>query len=496
MNILSLDYTAAKKFFLEEEKYFTFDLPKYFKFSNLLNQISEKLKDKNLSDFYDEKQKPESCENVNYKLLNNKDGKYAWRLFQLIHPVLYIALVHKITKEKNWDLILKKFKEFQSGVVECISLPVLKSNKQKSSKACQIITWWEEIEQKSIALSLEYEYIFHTDIVDCYGSIYTHSIPWALHSREIAKKKRNDKNLLGNIIDKLLQQMANGQTNGIPQGSILMDFIAEIVLGYADQKLTKKLKNIPKEYEIIRYRDDYRIFVNNPEIGKNIIKELTNVLSNIGMRLSTEKTKCLNNVIHGSIKPDKLFWITDGIMKGNLEKQLLIIYNLSIKYPNSGTLIKELQNFYEKIEKKKKINPNLEALIAILINIAFKNPRTYPIISAILSKIFTFLKSEKTKEIINKIKTRFEKLPNTEHLDLWLQRITVKNGNNFSYQGKLCEKVENNDVEIWHSDWLTNSFKKIISSTSIVDQEEIEKMQPYINSEEISIFEKKNNYYY
>jgi hypothetical protein len=40
---------------------------------------------------------PSNYENVNYKLFTNKDGQYAWRLFQLIHPVLYVDLVHKIT---------------------------------------------------------------------------------------------------------------------------------------------------------------------------------------------------------------------------------------------------------------------------------------------------------------------------------------------------------------------------------------------------------------
>jgi hypothetical protein len=34
--------------------------------------------------------------------------------------------------------------------------------------------------------------------------------------------------------------MRHGQTNGIPQGSVLMDFIAEMVLGYADTLITKK----------------------------------------------------------------------------------------------------------------------------------------------------------------------------------------------------------------------------------------------------------------
>lgn len=36
--------------------------------------------------------------------------------------------------------------------------------------------------------------------------------------------------------------MQYGQTNGIPQGSVLFDFIAEIVLGYADLLLYEDLQ--------------------------------------------------------------------------------------------------------------------------------------------------------------------------------------------------------------------------------------------------------------
>ena len=57
--------------------------------------------------------------------------------------------------------------------------------------------------------------------------------------------------------------MRYGQTNGIPQGSALIDFIAEIVLVYCDEKLTKKLESLNiTDYKILRYRDDYRVFSN------------------------------------------------------------------------------------------------------------------------------------------------------------------------------------------------------------------------------------------
>jgi hypothetical protein len=89
------------------------------------------------------------------------------------------------------------------------------------------------------------------------------------------------------------------------------------------------------DFEIMRYRDDYRIFVNNPETGKKIIKELSNILADLGMRINSEKTIFSNDVIGSSIKADKLFWLTNSSRNWNITKHLLIIKELSEKYRNS-----------------------------------------------------------------------------------------------------------------------------------------------------------------
>lgn len=121
------------------------------------------------------------------------------------------------------------------------------------------MNWWNDVEQKSIELSLKYNWIGITDITDCYGSIYTHSIAWALHGISTAKTNRKE-TLIGNAIDKKIRNMTYGQTNGIPQGSLLMDFIAEIVLGYGDLLLTEILEEEKiEDYTILRYRDDYML---------------------------------------------------------------------------------------------------------------------------------------------------------------------------------------------------------------------------------------------
>ena len=77
--------------------------------------------------------------------------------------------------------------------------------------------WCEEIEQRSIRLSLEYEYVCQTDITDCYGSLYTHSVAWAMHGKRKAKRRRTDKSLLGNGIDRRLQDMKRARPTVCPR---------------------------------------------------------------------------------------------------------------------------------------------------------------------------------------------------------------------------------------------------------------------------------------
>jgi len=415
-SIINLSALEAREYFLNPQNYFK-GLPPYFNFSNLLQKLSEKLNNNN---FKFKKPKAGEHDDVNYKLLTNKDGEYAWRLLQLIHPALYVSLVQEITKNENWELI-KKLQEYQSkNSIKCTSLPVVPS-KSKSGQKEQIIKWWTEVEQRSLELALDYKYLFHTDIVNCYGSIYTHAISWALHGKEIAKKQRTDKNLIGNKIDWHLQAMSYGQTNGIPEGSTLMDFIAELFLGYIDELLTEKIKDLrdDKDYTIIRYRDDYRIFVNNPEDGKKIIKELTNVLAEMKMRINPEKTIESANIIQDSIKKDKSYWIQNGQNHIDLVKHMLLLHDLALKFPNSGTLVKELRKFSEEIDNKN-IDDKKEAkvLISIVVDLAYHNPKIYPTASAILSHLLNSLDSESRIEFMEKIRNKFNTLPNTEYLNI------------------------------------------------------------------------------
>ena len=496
--ILELNHTEARQYLLKAESYCNFDLPQYFVFQTVIQQVSAQLNGHRLSDFYNSftnpagQQKatyPCDFENVNYIFLNNKDGKFAWRPFQLIHPALYVSLVHNLTEEVNWNLIIARFGQFAANPkIKCYSIP-LQSDGTQSDKATTVTQWWQTIEQQSIELALEYEYVLHTDITDCYGSIYIHSIPWAIHTKPVAKANRDPNGNLGNVIDKHLRDMAFGQTNGIPQGSVLMDFIAEMVLGYADNELSIRIQqaNI-QDYHIIRYRDDYQIFSNNPQDAELITKILTEILIELGMRLNAQKTLVSNNVIRDSIKPDKIYWIAEKNGSKSIQEHLLLIHNLSDKFPNSGSLSKALGKFYNRIKGLTELN-NIQVLISILADIMYKNPRTYPISSAILSKLLSLLNDPTKRDtILQAIMTKFEKIPNTGHIKIWLQRLTIKLDRPKVYTEDLCKKVNDPTIQIWNSDWLNLSLKTLIDKTPIIDEQVIQDIDVVINQTEVQLF--------
>ena len=491
-NLLDLNHSEAKEYFLRSNSYCNIDLPKYFSFTEILDKVSTFLSGKDLYSCIDSNKKPYQFDDVNYSFLNNKDGALSWRPFRIIHPAFYVQIVNTITDTNNWDYITKRFAEFRKNEkIICYSLPFVSSDFLTEDKTPRITHWWMNIEQQSIRLALEYDYIVHTDITNCYGSIYTHSIAWALHNKEVCKGNKT-LNILGNKLDKYLRDMSFGQTNGLPQGSNLMDFIAEIVLGYADMLLSEKIADTGiKEYKILRYRDDYRIFTTSEHNSKILTKLLMETLLELRLSLNSQKTFQSSNIIRSSIKEDKWYWINHKQGNKSIQTHLLLIYDLSEKYPNSGSLRKSLKNFYERISTNQEENLNdYKVLISIIVNLMLKNPSAHMISTAILSLLFIYFeKIDEAKATLELIREKFNNVPNTGHLEVWLQRMTINYDKHIKYKEKLTKKVLDKNIILWNSEWISSkTFRNIINSTSIVLKEEINTVENIITSSEIKFF--------
>ena len=492
-HIVDLSAKDAKTFLLRDDSYFTEKIPSYIHFDRLLAAVDKELRNshnqigKRLGQFNDI-----PC--ANYVLYANKDSKFAWRPFQFIHPLLYVQLVNIMTSPNNWNLIVAKFREFADlPRIKCASVPVVDSP-GRSIDATQILTWWDKVEQESIRRALCFSHLIVTDITDCYGTLYTHSVSWAIHGIPQGKIGRKDKSLLGNQIDTCLREMHWGQTNGIPQGSITMNLIAELLLGAIDVRLCERTKkeNI-EDYEIIRFRDDYRIFVNDENVGMRIVKILSEVLRDFGLRLGAAKTAKSDDVISASIKSDKLAWMERPYSSTRfIEKKLLLIYEHSLMFPNGGSVIGALSEFNKEIDTAVFGRDSLRAMVAIVVEIAFRNSRAYGYCIIILSKLLQQMSTDEKSCICEQIIQKFSCIPNTGLLELWLQRICYPAGIHPHYNDTLCNMIENpfNYGSLWDLSPIKDisAVHDVFINNTIIDYEELSMMAPILPESEIDAF--------
>ena len=492
--LLKLGPQDAKKQLLRESSYFNSDLPSYLSFEPILDNVEEllsrfqldKVKRRDLSNF----------EGVNYQFTANKDGRFEWRPLEMIHPAIYVSLVDLICEDGNWNLMVSRFKDFASGNIVCSSLPMI-STGHESNRAVQVHNWWELFEQQSIQKSLEFSHVINTDITNCYSSLYTHTISWAIHGKEKAKHNKCKKNLLGNRIDSLIRSGRHGQTNGIAQGSLLMDLVAELVLGYVDLEITrgiKKCRNL-NDIHVIRYRDDYRIFANSDRNAENVLKIISDSLRTVGMTLGHGKTALHNNVIEGSIKPDKLAALElqdlGHSQARTFQKKLLLIHAFGRRYPNSGALRRLLDELMRDVRKQRKLPLDIEVQIAIATDIGFVSPHAFPAVAGILSNLIALVPRERRKSLCKTVISKMRRLPHNGYQEIWLQRVTEPISKNLLSDSDepICKIVNGKKAPLWNNEWITDDgLLEAVDTSKIVISEPC-KAKIRMDPSEVQLFE-------
>jgi len=488
--LIELSNTEASEHFLKGSSYFNLDFPQYIDFTPLLTSVAKVLNHSSYRGH--QSSNPDNVQGVNYNFISNKDGKFAWRPLELIHPAIYVSLINTICKKDNWSFIVNRFTDFQGGAVDCCSAPVM-SLDENTDKAKQVTSWWHKIEQKSLKYSLRYSHILHTDVTNCYGSIYTHSISWALHGIKEAKEGKGDPKLLGNNIDSQIRAGRYGQTNGISQGSVLMDFIAELVLGFVDTLITDSIKETA-DFQILRYRDDYRIFANSDEQIETILKTISDKLRDVGMSLGVSKTHLIRNVVSGSIKPDKLAGIDlNDLGNANaktIQKQLLRLHSFGQNYPNSGALRRLVTEYHSNILQVKERPDDLEVLIGIATDIGFVSPSTFTVVAAILSHLISLASPDEKVALWKKVQNKMSRVPHNGYLQIWLQRVTKPKavGITFKSPESICRIVNGEKIPLWINTWINSKelIKALDVSTIVIDTpEDIEEV---VQPEEVALF--------
>ena len=500
----------ARKFFMQSEQYHGFELPEYFVFDKILNFVEKQIGDKTIDECLADKS--EDIENVNFDMLTNKDGKYAVRPLTLANPYLYYFLVRELTTEDGWKATLDCFSKYTVPHITSSAIPQVKNSvfdKEPFHHSVAILNWWNSMEQRSLELSLEYRYMFITDITNCYGSINPDSIDWAM-ARKGTRFATDENHEMAANIKRYLRMLQGGRNIGIPQGSAIFDFIGEFVLGYSDLLLHEKLREEGIDgYEIIRYRDDYRIFCNDKDNLIKISYILQQILESLNLRLNSSKTKISENIVTDSIKSDKLWYIKNtpifnkkGVDFDGIQKHLLFILMFGREFPNGGQLKTLLSDLDKRIKmrlegdaenKPVKIYENMTALAAVGTQIAVENVSVVHYVLRVISRMVDSMEDDAAKwEIIGKVAAKLTDRPNSDYDKIWLQNITYqrdKKADTNPYPGvSLCRLVMGEKATIWNNSWLKSELTKGFPQASVCDKALLKKITPVITFRETSAY--------
>lgn len=524
-NILSLNHTEAMDFFLKSEQYHGFELPEYFVFDDLLQNVKNAIGETPYEECLQEDMSPAQLPDVNLDILLNKDGRYAVRPIILANPFLYYFLVREICNEQSWTVIKHLFEKFNVPHITSCALPVIPKEREPFHKSTTILNWWSSMEQRSIELSLEYRYMFVTDITNCYGSVNPQAFDWAFSFKD-TEYETEHVNPIAKNIQKYLRAFQQGRNIGIPQGSAIFDFVGEIILGYSDLLLHEAIQSegITAPYEIIRYRDDYRIFCNDKDELEKISYILQHVLERLNFRMNSKKTKISDSIVTDAVKPDKLAYIYNtpifnkkGCDFDSFEKHLLYILMFARQYPDSGSiktmlsdidkriedwlkpyeeevttipLLEEGEPKTEKITKQRRlVGGSVHAMSAVCAQIALENVGCCHYALRVLSRMVDSLKDEKKKSaIISLVYSKLCNQPNSDYNQLWLQNMTYqrdKKKGTSPYKVRLCRVVAGDkNVELWNNEWVKPQFLSDLHTNGIIDEKTLKKVTPVITFRE------------
>lgn len=511
--IFELSADEALDFLMQNDQYVTTEMPEYLNFDPVLTFAREHIADTPIDKCVKDVT-PEDMAEANYDIMLNKDGRYAVRVLSLSNPFLYYMLAREICTPEHWAAILDDFKVFGSAPhIQAVGIPVIPADKENFHKATTILNWWDRFEQMAVKLSLDYRYMFVTDITNCYGTIELQTVEKALSRKGTASEAEVKTDIV-----RILTMLRQGRNIGLPQGSALYDIIAEIVLGYADMSLHEELvrKGITEGYEILRYRDDYRIFANNKDLLENISYTLQHVLESLNLRLNSAKTRISSSIITDSVKRDKLAYIYNTPIYNNkkrcdfdgIQKQLLFILQFGRQYPDCGQmrmLLSKLSAWLEKhIEKMKRrskadaeksdeakeeqerpgtIKEDIMAMSAIAAQIAAENLTGAHYALKVISQMLSTISDKQVAngeqaskdEIVTKVLNRLGSMQNSDYLKIWLQNLAVKaeyKGDYSFADGKgngLCHLVCGADANLWNNSFLAPAYLEGFKAAAVVD---------------------------
>jgi len=208
------------------------------------------------------------------------------RSLSITNPISQFFLADEISE--NWV----KIKKYIDSSKTALEKPSIK----KEGRAVQKPDF-TMIQMMRLQAAGNYDQILLSDISRFYGTIYTHTLPWALHGKTWCKANLNQPDLeksLGNRLDKLVRKGQDNQTIGIPIGPDTSRILSEIIAVGVEKRFLELNKS--DGLSAFRFIDDWFIGHDGAEPAETAIRHLAEACADFELELNLEKTEILSPV--------------------------------------------------------------------------------------------------------------------------------------------------------------------------------------------------------
>lgn len=204
------------------------------------------------------------------------------RPFGIPNPAAYQCLCKYISE--IWPQLQQYFEEETKGQEHIISRTHIRKMKESDSLFSMNYKNWKDDGTPEPDLLLGARYLVHADVSNCFPSIYTHALSWALVGKDVAKQNQKDSSQWYNKLDFNTRNVKNGETHGLLIGPHVSNLLSEIILVKIDKIL------YDKGWHYIRNIDDYTCYVSTYEDGQLFLTELSEQLRAYDLTLNHKKT--------------------------------------------------------------------------------------------------------------------------------------------------------------------------------------------------------------
>jgi reverse transcriptase-like protein len=200
------------------------------------------------------------------------------RYFGIPHPKAYADLCFDIAA--CWKLLAKALESENSQIAA-----------SKHADGRVIVMDYEQSYSRAIRhldTSFDKQFLVKTDVSNCFPSVYSHALPWALVGTNRAKNKKGNKwkHKWFNRLDESTRWLKRNETQGLAVGPATSNILSEAILAKVDQKMRK-------QFVFDRYIDDYSCYAQSYEDAEEFVRKLSVELQVYNFQLSPSKTEIL-----------------------------------------------------------------------------------------------------------------------------------------------------------------------------------------------------------